>query len=158
MRRLLAAATLLALAAPAAIAGTVTVITSFPKELTAAYKAAFEKRNPAIKLEILTRTRSRRSPSCARPPRASGRTCSGQRAGCLRGAQARPVARQGAEWPTRRCREDRQLPDQRSEGFYFGQALAGYGIMHKPLPEGHSWRRRRSGPTCSSRSGSATSR
>src|SRR5512137_2820239 len=54
MRRLLAA-TLLALAAPAAVAGTVTVITSFPKELTAAYKAAFEKRNPAIKLEILNK-------------------------------------------------------------------------------------------------------
>ena len=31
-------------------AGTVTVVTSFPKELTQAYKTAFEKANPSIKL------------------------------------------------------------------------------------------------------------
>ena len=37
-------------------AGTVTVITSFPKELTAAYKAAFEKANPDIKIEILNKS------------------------------------------------------------------------------------------------------
>ncbi len=36
-------------------AGTVTVITSFPKELTAAYKAAFEKKYPDIKIEILNK-------------------------------------------------------------------------------------------------------
>ncbi len=36
-------------------AGTVTVVTSFPKELTQAYKAAFEKANPSIKLEILNK-------------------------------------------------------------------------------------------------------
>ena len=43
------AALSLALAAAcvgAARAGTVTVVTSFPKELTQAYKAAFEKANP----------------------------------------------------------------------------------------------------------------
>ena len=38
-----------------AIAGTVTVITSFPKELTQIYKSAFEKANPDIKLEILNK-------------------------------------------------------------------------------------------------------
>ncbi|WP_418315819.1 ABC transporter substrate-binding protein [Piscinibacter sakaiensis] len=37
------------------MAGTVTVITSFPKELTQAYKTAFEKANPTIKLEILNK-------------------------------------------------------------------------------------------------------
>ncbi len=42
-------------AGSAAFAGTVTVVTSFPKELTQAYKAAFEKANPAIKLEILNK-------------------------------------------------------------------------------------------------------
>ena len=36
-------------------AGTVTVITSFPKELTGAYKAAFEKAHPDIQLEILNK-------------------------------------------------------------------------------------------------------
>jgi ABC-type Fe3+ transport system substrate-binding protein len=39
----------------AAHAGTVTVVTSFPKELTQAYKAAFEKANPGIKIEILNK-------------------------------------------------------------------------------------------------------
>jgi ABC-type Fe3+ transport system substrate-binding protein len=39
----------------AAHAGTVTVVTSFPKELTQAYKAAFEKANPSIKIEILNK-------------------------------------------------------------------------------------------------------
>ncbi len=38
-----------------ASAGTVTVVTSFPKELTQAYKTAFEKANPSIKLEILNK-------------------------------------------------------------------------------------------------------
>ncbi|MEK7344176.1 MAG: extracellular solute-binding protein [Pseudomonadota bacterium] len=40
---------------PAAQAGTVTVVTSFPKELTQAYKAAFEKSNPGTKIEILNK-------------------------------------------------------------------------------------------------------
>ena len=48
------AAVLLAAAAPA-LAGTVTVITSFPKDLTQAYKSAFEAENPGIKLEILNK-------------------------------------------------------------------------------------------------------
>ena len=38
-----------------ATAGTVTVITSFPKELTQIYKSAFEKTNPDIKIEILNK-------------------------------------------------------------------------------------------------------
>src|SRR5690606_2880253 len=50
----LLAALTLAAAAPA-LAGTVTVITSFPKELTQAYKTAFEKAHPDIKLEILNK-------------------------------------------------------------------------------------------------------
>ena len=36
----------------AAHAGTVAVVTSFPKELTQIYKTAFETRNPGIKIEI----------------------------------------------------------------------------------------------------------
>ncbi len=36
-------------------AGTVTVVTSFPKELTRAYKVAFEKANPGITIEILNK-------------------------------------------------------------------------------------------------------
>ena len=48
----LAAAGLLCLPA---YAGTVSVVTSFPKELTQAYKVAFEKAHPGIKIEILNK-------------------------------------------------------------------------------------------------------
>ena len=37
------------------LADTVTVVTSFPKELTAAYKKAFEAKYPNDKLEILNK-------------------------------------------------------------------------------------------------------
>lgn len=52
--RLIALATtaLLALQSQAA---TVTVVNSLPKELTQAYKAAFEEANPTIKVEILNK-------------------------------------------------------------------------------------------------------
>ena len=49
---MLCAALLAPLASPA---GTVTVVTSFPKELTQAYKTAFEKANPGIKIEVLNK-------------------------------------------------------------------------------------------------------
>ena len=39
----------------AAHAGTVAVVTSFPKELTEIYKKAFESRNPGIRIEILNK-------------------------------------------------------------------------------------------------------
>ncbi len=57
-RRMLksAALALAALAAPLAQAGTVSVVTSFPKELTQAYKTAFEKLHPDIRLEILNKS------------------------------------------------------------------------------------------------------
>jgi ABC-type glycerol-3-phosphate transport system substrate-binding protein len=61
MRHTLAALAVLAVLAATAVpadqarAGTVTVVTSFPKELTQAYKAAFEKANPTIKVEILNK-------------------------------------------------------------------------------------------------------
>ncbi|WP_332825445.1 ABC transporter substrate-binding protein [Ramlibacter sp.] len=57
-KKITSAAAVLALSAGAmttALAGTVTVITSFPKELTQAYRTAFEKANPGIKLEILNK-------------------------------------------------------------------------------------------------------
>src|SRR4051812_19863874 len=43
------------LALGAAHAGTVTVVTSFPKELTDAYKKAFETANPTVKIEVLNK-------------------------------------------------------------------------------------------------------
>jgi phosphoglycerate transport regulatory protein PgtC len=55
MRSKLIALAAAAVLAHAAQAGAVTVVTSFPKELTQAYKVAFERANPGIKLEILNK-------------------------------------------------------------------------------------------------------
>jgi len=52
-----AAVALAAFTAPAA-AGTITIVTSFPKDLTQVYKTAFEKRHPGIKVEILNKATS----------------------------------------------------------------------------------------------------
>src|SRR5665647_225916 len=53
--RLACAAFTLAFAAPALAQQQVVIVTSFPKELTAAYKKAFEAKNPGIKVEILNK-------------------------------------------------------------------------------------------------------
>ena len=49
------AATTLAMLSSAALADTITVVTSFPKDLTEVYKRAFEQRNPGVKVEILNK-------------------------------------------------------------------------------------------------------
>src|SRR6185436_6579235 len=46
---------LAAIVSSAALADTVTVVTSFPKELTEAYKKAYEKKYPGDKVEILNK-------------------------------------------------------------------------------------------------------
>jgi ABC-type Fe3+ transport system substrate-binding protein len=132
MRRLLAAATLLAFAAPAAIAGTVTVITSFPKELTAAYRAAFEKRNPNIKLEILNKS-TVASIAFVRE------TAEGQRPEVFWASapdafevlkRDKLLAKAGDVANPKVPAKIGNYPINDPEGYYFGQALAGYGIMY----------------------------
>src|SRR5258705_5369529 len=44
-----------AIATPALAQQQVVIVTSFPKELTEAYKKAFEAKNPGIKVEILNK-------------------------------------------------------------------------------------------------------
>jgi len=55
LRKTLAVAVAAALLPLSAAAETITVVTSFPKELTAAYKKAFEAKYPNDKLEILNK-------------------------------------------------------------------------------------------------------
>ena len=55
LARRIALAIAATLAPLCAQADTVTVVTSFPKELTTAYKKAFEARYPGDKLEILNK-------------------------------------------------------------------------------------------------------
>ena len=121
----------LACAANAALAGTVTVITSFPKELTAAYKAAFEKRNPAIKLEILNK-------NTVAGIAFVRETAEGQRPEVFWASapDAFEVLKRDKLLAKASDVANPQVPAKIGnypindpEGFYFGQALAGYGIM-----------------------------
>lgn len=117
--------------ASTAIAGTVTVVTSFPKELTGIYKAAFEKANPSIKLEILNKSTTqgiayvRELPVGQRPdifwasaPDAF-EVLVGQNllANIADQANKAVPAKVG------------NYPINNPQGLYLGQALAGYGLM-----------------------------
>ena len=117
--------------ASSAFAGTVTVITSFPKELTGIYKAAFEKAYPSIKLEILNKSTTqgiaylRELPVGQRPeifwasaPDAF-EVLAGQNLleNIADQANKQVPAKVGS------------YPVNNPQGLYLGQALAGYGLM-----------------------------
>lgn len=117
--------------AGAAQAGTVTVVTSFPKELTQAYKVAFEKANPGIKLEILNKSTVqgisyvRELPVGQRPdifwasaPDAF-EVLAGQKLLENVAAQANKAVPEKVG----------NYPINNPQGLYLGQALAGYGLM-----------------------------
>lgn len=125
------AALLLAFSAPA-LAGTVTVITSFPKDLTQAYKSAFEKANPGITLEILNKNTVsgiayvRETPAGQRP---EVFWASAPDAFEVLGrdkllAKAPDVA--NPKVPNKIG----DYPINDPGGMYMGQALAGYGIVY----------------------------
>jgi phosphoglycerate transport regulatory protein PgtC len=125
-------ALVMALASSAALAGTVTVITSFPKELTAAYKAAFEKANPGITLEILNKST------------VSGiafvrETAAGQRPDVFWASapDAFEVLKRDKLLVAATDIDNKAIPAKIGnypindpQGYYKGQALAGYGIMY----------------------------
>jgi phosphoglycerate transport regulatory protein PgtC len=122
----------LAFASSAALAGTVTVITSFPKELTAAYKAAFEKANPGITIEILNKST------------VSGiafvrETAAGQRPDVFWASapDAFEVLKRDKLLVAAPDVDNKAIPAKIGnypindpQGYYKGQALAGYGIMY----------------------------
>ncbi|MEO8306272.1 MAG: extracellular solute-binding protein [Betaproteobacteria bacterium] len=135
-----------ALALPVA-AETVTVITSFPKELTTAYKKAFEAKFPNDKVEILNKNTAagiafvREQPVGSRPeifwasaPDAFEVL-----------ASSKLLQKTDAQNPAVPAKVG-SYPINDPEGFYFGQALAGYGIMWNTrylaankLPEPKQW-------------------
>jgi ABC-type Fe3+ transport system substrate-binding protein len=113
-------------------AGTVTVITSFPKDLTQAYKTAFEKTHPGITLEFLNKNTVaglayvRETPAGQRPDVfwASAPDAFEVLSRDKLLAPAKDVA-------------NPKVPDKIGSfpindpgGMYYGQALAGYGIMY----------------------------
>lgn len=131
MRSTLTLVATLALLAGTAQAGTVTVVTSFPKELTQAYKTAFEKANPGIKVEILNKNTVqgmayvRELPVGQRPeifwasaPDAFEVLSSQKLLDNIADlANKAAPAKVGA------------YPINDPQGLYLGQALAGYGLM-----------------------------
>jgi ABC-type Fe3+ transport system substrate-binding protein len=100
----------------AAQAGTVTVVTSFPKELTQAYKAAFEKANPEIKIEILNKNTVQGIAYVRELP-------VGQRPDVFWASAPDALANKAA--PAKVGAYPINSPDN----LYLGQALAGYGLM-----------------------------
>lgn len=141
-------ATLMLAASATAMAGTVTVITSFPKELTQAYKNAFEKANPGIKLEILNKNTVagiayvKETPAGKRPEVFWASAPDAfevlSQAGLLEkaGDVVNPDVPDNIG----------SFPINDPNGYFMGQALAGYGIMYntrvvkaRQLPEPKSW-------------------
>jgi len=143
---LIAAAALLTFATTV-YAQQVVIVTSFPKELTEAYKKAFEAKNPGLKVEILNKPTSagvayiREAPATNKPdvfwvsaPDAF-EVLAGEKLLAKIDSPAKEVPAKIGNYP---------INDPK--GFYLGQALAGYGIMwntrymkaHK-LPEPKEW-------------------
>ena len=107
----------------------VTIITSFPKDLTEVYRRAFETRNPGVKVEVLNRGTSaaiafvREAPAGNRPdvfwasaPDAFEVLAKEKLLEKYEGANPAVPAKIGT------------YPINDPQGFYYGQALAGYGV------------------------------
>jgi len=143
----IAAAALLTFATTVYAQQQVVIVTSFPKELTEAYKKAFEAKNPGLKVEILNKPTSagvayiREAPATNKPdvfwvsaPDAF-EVLAGEKLLAKIDSPAKEVPAKIGNYP---------INDPK--GFYLGQALAGYGIMwntrymkaHK-LPEPKEW-------------------
>lgn len=147
MRLALAAAAALACTLPA-VGGTVTVVTSFPKEITQTYKTAFEKANPGIKVEILNKNTVqgiayvRELPPGQRPDVfwASAPDAFQVLAGLKLLDNVADLANKAAPAKVG------NYPINSPQGLYLGQALAGYGLMWNTrymaankLPEPRQW-------------------
>ena len=139
-----------ALAATAVVAQSqqvVTVVTSFPKDLTEVYKRAFEARNPGVRVEVMNRGTSsgvafvREAPAANKPdifwasaPDAFEVLAKDGLLQKFDGRNPAVPAKIGA------------YPINDPQGFYYGQALAGYGLMWNTrymkankLPEPREW-------------------
>ena len=115
----------------AAQAGTVTVLTSFPKELTGIYKKAFEDKHPGIKIEILNKNTTASIAYIKELP-------VGQRPDVMWASApdafevlARDKLLQSAPEVVNPATPAKigNYPINHPGGLYYGQALAGYGMM-----------------------------
>jgi phosphoglycerate transport regulatory protein PgtC len=143
----LSAAVIAMSAAAAQAQQQITIVTSFPKDLTEVYKRAFEAKNPGVKVEVLNRGTSsgiayvREAPAGNKPdifwasaPDAFEVLASEKLLEKYNGANPQVPGKIGA------------YPINDPEGYYYGQALAGYGLMWNTrylkanrLPEPKEW-------------------
>ncbi len=123
------------------------VVTSFPKDLTTVYKKAFEAKNPGVKVEVLNKGTSagvayvREAPAASKPdifwasaPDAFEVLSKDGLLAKYDGRNPAIPAKIGA------------YPVNDPKGYYYGQALAGYGLMWNTrymkankLPEPREW-------------------
>jgi ABC-type Fe3+ transport system substrate-binding protein len=112
-------------------AGTVAVVTSFPKELTKIYKDAFEARHPGIKVEILNKNTTAGIAYIRELP-------VGQRPDVMWASAPdafEVLAREKLLQPANEVKNPQapakvgNYPLNDPDGQYYGQALAGYGLM-----------------------------
>ncbi|MDR7095280.1 ABC transporter substrate-binding protein [Hydrogenophaga laconesensis] len=121
----------LVVACSAAHAGTVSVLTSFPKELTEAYKKAFEAAHPGIKIEILNKNTTASIAYIKE-------LAVGQRPDVMWASAPdafEVLARDKLLQPAPEVKNTQvpakvgNYPINDPDGMYYGQALAGYGLM-----------------------------
>ncbi len=112
-------------------AGSVAVVTSFPKELTQAYKVAFEKAHPDVRLEILNKSTTagvayvRELPAGQRPE-VFWASAPDAFEVLARARLLEPVSDlANPDVP----RDVAGFPVNDPDGLYLGQALGGYGLM-----------------------------
>lgn len=120
----------LAILSSAALADTITVVTSFPKELTEAYKKAYEKKFPNDKVEILNKGTSA-GIAFVREQAAGSRpeifwASAPDAFEVLAGENLLQKVDVGTSGIPAKVGS---YPINDPEGFYRGQALAGYGLM-----------------------------
>jgi ABC-type Fe3+ transport system substrate-binding protein len=130
IRAAVAAAATLAIASSVAMADTVTVVTSFPKELTEAYKKAYEKKYPADKVEILNKgTPAGMAYVREQPPGSRAEIFWASAPDAFEVlAQEKLLAKVDIATGSIPAKVG-DYPINDPEGFYRGQALAGYGLM-----------------------------
>lgn len=115
----------------AAHAGTVTVLTSFPKELTSAYQKAFEAANPGIKVEILNKNTTASVAYVRELPEGQRPDVMWASAPDAFEVLARNKLLQPAPETVNKNAPAKigNYPLNDPQGLYYGQALAGYGMM-----------------------------
>ncbi len=122
--------TFLTIVSSAALADTITVVTSFPKELTEAYKKAYEKKYPADKVEILNKGTPAGMAYVREQPAGSRAEIFWASAPDAFEVLASEKLLQKVDLPAGGIPEKvGSYPVNDPEGFYRGQALAGYGLM-----------------------------